>query len=785
MIVLSPVLAVAAGVILALWLTAGAAMLVRGRRLREEALQARRRGDRLLELIDTAPAAPLVVHADGGLEAPLRLMAWLGLDEVPATLSGLSADDRGLQVADLAALADDIASARVTARPFTRAVKVRGSSRTLLVRGAAGVFSDGQPSDVLLWFFDMTESQTEIAQLREEGARLSRAFDALSGLIEASPIPMWHRGPDLRLTLVNSAYVRAVEAEDAQDVVRRGLELIETAGSKGPLAMAAAARESRRISSRTVPATIAGERRMFNIVDVPLGDAGVAGYAIDIDAQEQARLALDRFVMAQRDTLDRLSAGVVQFGPDRTLLFCNQPFQRLFALRPEWLAERPEFDRVLERMREAGRLPEVRDFRGWRDERRGWFTSPDGGTEEHWTLPGGAHFRVVAQPLPDGGLIVIFEDQTEQLALASARDTLLRVRAATFDNLFEGIGVFAADGRLQLWNSKFRDIWEFDEELLATHPRVDRLAEAASQRLSNPSRAAILRELVRVATTDRKQRAGRVALKNGSHFEFAAVPLPDGNALFTMLDITDSRRIEAALRDRNEALEAADKVKTAFVANMSYELRTPLTSIGGFAEMLAGGYAGDLSGQAADYVEAILESVSRLGSLIDSVLDLTQSAAGSLPIESSSIDLARLCRDAAEQVRTLADERSISLQVDLPASLGRFDGDARRLRQAFDNLVENAVRYTQVGGRVEVRGHGDDKEVVLTVSDNGPGMNSAEQAQAFDRFGRAESDRDDGMSSLGLGLPLARQFVEAHGGTLTMTSEVGTGTAVTVTLPRR
>src|SRR5690606_9883475 len=113
--------------------------------------------------------------------------------------------------------------------------------------------------------------------------------------------------------------------------------------------------------------------------------------------------------------------------------------------------------------------------------------------------------------------------------LASARDTLLRVRTATFENLFEAVGVFAADGKLHLWNNKFRDIWGFDEELLASHPRIDTLAEAAARKLTNPSRAAIMRELVRIATVDRKQRSGRVALKDGRHFEFAAVPLPDGN----------------------------------------------------------------------------------------------------------------------------------------------------------------------------------------------------------------------------------------------------------------
>ena len=172
------------------------------------------------------------------------------------------------------------------------------------------------------------------------------------------------------------------------------------------------------------------------------------------------------------------------------------------------------------------------------------------------------------------------------------------MRTATFENLYEAMGVFAADGRLQLWNNKFRLVRGFDEEFLATHPRVDVLAEAASRQLANPARASLIADLVRAATVERQQRGGRGGFADGRHFEFAAVPLPDGNGLFTMLDISDSRRIERALRDRNEALEAADRIKTSFVATMSYELRTPLTTISGFDELLNEGYAVKLSASA-------------------------------------------------------------------------------------------------------------------------------------------------------------------------------------------
>ena len=371
---------------------------------------------------------------------------------------------------------------------------------------------------------------------------------------------------------------------------------------------------------------------------------------------------------------------------------------------PEWLAEGPEFDRVLERMRERNRLPEVRDFPVWKAERREWFTSANEVIEEDWILADGDHLRMVAQPLPDGGLRMFLEDRTEQVRLASARDTLLRVRAATFDNLFEAISVFASDGRLYLWNRRFRDVWDLEEERLTEHPRVDELVPAMARKLVNPTAAAQIREMVRHTTNERQPASGRISLTDGRHFEFAAVPLPDGNALFTMVDVTDSTRIQEALRERATALEQADRIKTDFVANVSYELRTPLTSIGGFAEMLAGGYAGKLAPAAADYVDAILEAVARLSKLIDDVLALTQgdkpaalrwSASGSiLPVFAGW--RSRPCRPGPPR-RTRSSKSTIA------PSDGFAFGDVRLLRESIEHVLDNAIAYTDQKGRIRAR----------------------------------------------------------------------------------
>jgi signal transduction histidine kinase len=778
MIAIDPNVAIGAGVALAMLVAAAIAALAVGIRARGAARAAGAARERLEALLANAPMQAVVIRADGRVDMPRTVADWLGLAAAPDYLEELTIAGWGLDSDAAAVLGEDILACQRAARGFTRTIHAREGARSLTVQ------AERNGTSVVLWIYDSTASEGELRRMIDDTAELSAAFDALTGLVEAAPFPMWYRDTDLKLAMVNSAYVAAVEGHDAADVVSRGLELVEGSGHGGPVVNAAVARDTGRPQDRVLPATIDGARRSLQLHDVPLPIGGVAGFAIDIEELEQANSRERRFAEAQRAMLDRLSAGVAHFARDRSLVFCNQPFRRMFAMRREWLADRPEFDRVLERMREANRVPEVRDFPGWKAERRGWFLQADATVEENWHVPGGIHLRVMAQSLPDGGLLLIFEDRTEQVQLASARDTLLRVRTATFDNLFEALGVFAADGRLQLWNNRFRALWDLEEEFLTSHPRVDVIADKVAPRLANPQRARFISDLIRYATVERKQRAGRIALSDGRHFEFAAVPLPDGNALFTMLDISDSRRIEYALRDRNDALEAADRVKTAFVANMSYELRTPLTSISGFAEMLHGGYAGPLSREATQYLDAILDSVERLGLLIDDVLDLTSSESGVRPLERGDVDLGGVARAAAEALKATAKRHQIEFVVEIQRSAGRVHADARRIREAIEHLLRHAVGATTEGGRVLLHVDGNATSARIVVSDDGAGMSSETAERAFDRFAQ------DGISAgseraLGLGLPLAKQFVEAHGGTIALVSEAGEGTLITVDLPRR
>jgi signal transduction histidine kinase len=775
---LSPIALVLLGLLLAAWTFGAAWLALEARNRARQANAARSTARRLTRMIDDSPAVPLLVKADGKIEGPERLAAWLGLEHLPGYLSELAIDGAGLSPQDLSDLSEAVRRTQKTAAPFGMVVSPVGSKRSLALRGQLADPVISATGAALVWWFDFSESQAELTRMRAETKRAQRDFAALVGLIEAAPMPMWFRGPDMKLRLVNTAYVRAVGAGDADTVVQKQVELVEQVDGLSAAQIASQARDRDLPVERIVQATVGSQRRTLRVSDLPLGQDGVAGYAIDIEEMEEQSRAFRAFREAQRSMLDQLSVGVAQFDADRSLAFANLPFQRIFALSASYHVDLPSFDRLLDMARDAGRLPEVRDFPAWRRELGEWF-SAGAAREEAWTLSDGTHLRIVAQPMPDGGLVLVAEDRTEQLALSATRDTLLRTRTATFDSLFESLAVFAPDGRLQLWNRLFSTIWQLPEEFLDEHPRIEAVLERIAPRLARPAQRKAIGEVVRAATLDRQQRGGQVQMSDGRTLEFAGVPLPDGNGLLTVLDITDSKKAEDALRERTTALEEADAVKTRFLANMSYEFRTPLTSIGGFAELLQSGVAGELSSQAQEYVGAILTSVERLGAQIESVLDLTQSEAGLLPIATSEVDLLTFVTGVVREREESIEGKNLALDVRGDKGAGVVQADARQLGRAIGNLLDNAINATPEGGRILVALSRTKKGARIVISDNGPGMKPSELARALD----GTRTGSDGTRRTGLGLPLARQLIEGHGGRLDLQSEPGAGTTVTIWLP--
>jgi signal transduction histidine kinase len=232
-------------------------------------------------------------------------------------------------------------------------------------------------------------------------------------------------------------------------------------------------------------------------------------------------------------------------------------------------------------------------------------------------------------------------------------------------------------------------------------------------------------------------------------------------------------------------LETTSRHKSEFLANMSHELRTPLNAIIGFSEVLLERMFGELNPKQDEYLQDIMTSGRHLLSLINDILDLSKIEAGRMELELTAFDLPAAMENALTLVRGRAEAHAIALTRDVDRRLGEFVADERKLKQVLVNLLSNAVKFTPEGGRVEVRAAPADGAVEISVSDTGVGIAPEDQEAIFEEFRQAGSDYTRKREGTGLGLALARKFVELHGGRIWVKSEVGKGSTFTFTLPGR
>ncbi|MBK1699306.1 sensor histidine kinase [Rhodovibrio salinarum] len=748
------------------------ALVAIGYRLRwqaEEQRRARIEADRnaLSALVANAPNGFYAFDGPrAGLSASMANLldiktAGAGLDTVLGALS--ASDGERLHMAAKALRADST--------PFVLTLTTADGSRTLRAEGRA------HTPGPAIWFSDVTDSAH-----RASDAAATR--DLLVQILNAVPIPIWRRGNDLRLVDCNDPYARAVERPRSQAVAENA-ELLGDSLSEIGRALAERARSSGRMESEHHHVVVAGKRRLMELIEVPLSGTdgtanGLVGLAIDRTETEELQDELSRTVSAQAEVLETLSTAIAIYGSDLRIKFYNGAYAELWGLDDAFLDGEPHLNDLLEALREKRQLPEQPNFPAFKREQVEAMRSVVQTEEELLHRPDGTTLKYTISPHPFGGVLTMLEDVTDRLALERGFNTLIDVQRETIENLYEAVAVFGSDGRLALYNKAFVQLWHMPMEQLGERPHVRAVAEAARPQfnIADEDWPQVLEKLVGRATEPDSQ-TGRIERPDGAVIDWAQVPLPDGQSLFTYLDISDSIRVQRALREQAEALETADRLKSEFIANISYELRTPLNAIVGFAEILENQYFGELNDRQHDYAGAIVQSSQRLIGLINDILDLASIEAGYLELETQEIDPRQLLADLQAIARERAHSRGIELAIDCPEGIGTITGDPRRLKQALFNLVSNAFNFTPDKGKVTLRAARDGETLDLSVIDTGVGIPQEDQANVFHKFVRGQPRK----TGAGLGLSLVKSLIELHGGWVELTSAPDRGTRVTCHLP--
>jgi len=680
--------------------------------------------------------------------------------------------------ADGASLDTKLDALRRRGEEFSITLLTLDAGRALQLNGRRARTS---PMDVL-WVTDVTrEAATQSdTTIQLTAAEIER--DGLRAMLDALPIPVWLRSKNLALAQANRAYMDAVRP-DSDPPQRRQANLVEIeSGAETQLAILA--RESGLPQSERRHTVIGGERRLMEFHEIPSNGAGIVGYASDFTQLENSEKELASHISAHSDVLGNVAAAIAIYDSETRLKFYNDAYARLWEADTAWLSTEPTLGEELETLRERRMVTEEVDFRAFKAEQIKLFTSLIEPTEELVHLPNGKTLFKRISPHPFGGLMFTYEDVTDRLSLEAQFNTLIQVQRQTLDNLYEGVALVGADGRLKLCNSAFGRLWEYKEAELSSEPQMRDLVEKSRHFYPDQTDWETQRRDIVNEMMSREPVSGTRNRTDGTVLEYTGVPLPDGMKLMTYLDVSDRNRVERALRERNEALEQADSLKSEFVANISYELRTPLNSIIGFSQILDEEMFGPLNERQTGYVGDILDASGSLLELIDDLLDLATIEAGYMELERSEFDARAMIESAAALHRERARQGELRLVVDCPPDIGLVYGDERRLKQVLFNLVSNAIKFTPASGSITLGARRTHSDIVFYVSDTGVGIPEDEQERVFEKFerGSGAEGRQSGVGA-GLGLSLVKSLVELHGGDVQMESSAEQGTSVFCRLP--
>lgn len=676
--------------------------------------------------------------------------------------------------------ARDASGVDTTLRIRLRELAEEGQPFSLTIIGQNGRFleADGRTAGarVVVWITDSTikglEESSARGRLEEARQVIARDPTAFLDMLGKAPFPAWRISGVGRLQWANPAYVEAVDGGTLDRVLERQVMLDEKAVEqiRKTLTDGKEIDETRHVA-------IGGDRRAMRILSFPLS-GGVGAMAFDVTEQERARDELDKHVKAHDETLNHVADAVAIFNADRKLSFHNRAFAKMWDMDEGFLLDMPSHGQLLDRLRERRKLPARSDYAAWRAEELSYYLDISGIEEDEWHLPDNRTLKVTRQRHPMGGLLILFKDITSELNLRTKYNAMIKTQGKTLDSLHEAVVVFGSDGRLKLWNNAFAELWGVEEGLLKDEPDYDDIADFCVPLFHDRETwKAIKGHITDPSSNARQETTGEMKRSDGSILTYVTKPLPDGNTLIAFADVSAQRAVEGALRERAEAFETADRLKTEFVKNVSYQLRSPLQTILGYGEFLQMERIGDLNEAQRDKVDAICEASNHLNDLIGNILDLAMIEAGRMDLDISEVDLGALVKETVAIGVTNAADTEVEVEADIAKGLGTIQADEKRIRQVLFNLVSNALRFTDAGGKVTISAERMGDTAKLTVKDNGKGIPPEEQATRFDSF--TSSDQ----RGAGLGLSLVKHFVQLHGGNVGIKSRPGGGTEVVCWIP--
>ncbi|EJF76528.1 PAS domain-containing sensor histidine kinase [Bartonella birtlesii] len=621
---------------------------------------------------------------------------------------------------------------------------------------------------VIARFQDISKQQSENARLQKDIAKILIELRMQRNLLDRIQEPVWIRDCEGKICFANRAFKEMTKFQEGGNEVN---DLFSAATQNKT-------EEEETIFQEHVHTVIDGERRHFHLTRITTTE-GMAAFAHDDSAYENLANELKRVLQSHCETLDQISTAVAVFDNNQKLKFCNQAFKILWTLESSFLESEPSHTLLLEHLREKGLIAEHPDWRAWKEELFKAYRQTES-NQQIWNLPDGRTVRVVSNPHPQGGVTWLYENLTEKIDLERRYNTLIKIQGETLDKLAEGVVVFGTDGRLRLSNPALSKLWSLPYNLLVEGTHITQLQNHCSA-LTLRQEWEQFTKFITGFAEKRDTYSGRMDLTNGMIIDYKLVPLPDGQTMLTFVNVTDTVHVARALQEKNEALESADHLRNKFVQHVSYELRTPLTNIIGFSDILRDQIFGSINERQKEYLGHIHSESGTLLNIVNDILDLATLDAGIMELNIQSVNIADAMVQAVTRVEERLNGRHITLLQQISPSLNCISADATRLHQIFVNVLSNAINFAPEASTIEFCVDEQNDNIVFSVHNEGSDIPEDILDRIFKRF--SSHSHHGGRAGAGLGLSLVKSFVELHGGHVEILTGTGQGTTVKCFFP--
>ncbi|MEO1315083.1 MAG: PAS-domain containing protein [Pseudomonadota bacterium] len=634
------------------------------------------------DIVDLSSAAETLPGASAGgrIDAFLEEFLTDGREDALAALSDLVRSGRPMQLL----VADK------EGRPWELCGRPRGGELILTLRDATLAVTELRKS----------EARIEVRERALEAGWYERR--SILNLLNTGSAIAWHRGQDGEMIWSSGG----VNTRDGSVTAQQTVALVSARpGETG-------ADENGVVRSRIeiLPAG-AIEPLPLQVIEVFAADGSATGIATDATVAAQAERTLSRFVQTMTETFAHLTAGLAIFDRNQKLVLFNPAFAQMLQLDPAWLANRPSLRDAIDALRTKRRIPELMDFHAWRERLLSLFDNPERvDFDEVWHLADGSNIKVIARPHPHGSLAFVFDDISDRVRLEQRYRQSIDLQEATLDRLHEALVVFGTNGRLQIVNDAFHEIFGTDPATVrpGRHAReiVTLCAGLTVEAETWDQVAGFI-----TAADAREPFTAALTLGSNRRLRLRVAPLPGGGTMLVAADVTDSERIADALRERNDALESAEEMRTAVLDQISHRLRTPLNTIFGFGQLLSDPRFGQLSDRQREYASGILEASGQLLDTIDEVTDLAALGPGARPESDAPPLLAETLELTRSLLQKRAAEAGVSLSAQLPEEELQPACPTEKLRQIIFSMTAGAILRTAVGGsvsltaRLEASGH--------------------------------------------------------------------------------